>query len=103
MSPAPRRRWRFEHVRPLATAPGSRAPSDGMLRPVGTASSTCRVSTTCCTALCTSTTGDAPVTLIVSSSAPTFISPLMVAVKLVGSSTASRLKVLKPGSEKVTE
>jgi hypothetical protein len=57
-------------------APGSIAPSDGMLRPVGTASRTCRDMTTCCTAVWTSTTGDCPETLTVSSSAPTFRSAL---------------------------
>ena len=50
----------------------------------------------------TSTTGDAPDTVTDSSSAPTFISPLIVAVKPAGSSTPSRLTVLKPSSEKVT-
>ncbi len=83
-------------------APTINAPSVGTLRPVGTASSTCLDRTVCCTALWTSTTGDCPVTFTVSSSAPTRRSPLMVAVKLLGSSTPSRRTVLNPGSENVT-
>src|SRR5262245_11871506 len=50
----------------------------------------------------TSTIGLAPETVIVSSSDPTFISALTVAVKLAGSSSPSRLYVLKPGSVNVT-
>ena len=53
-------------------------------------------------ALCTSTTGVSPVTVIVSASVPTLRSALMVAVNEPVSSMPSRLKVLKPCSVKVT-
>ena len=46
--------------------------------------------------------GDSPVTVIVSSMAPTFRSALTVAVKEPVSSIPSRLTVLKPVSVKVT-
>jgi hypothetical protein len=42
------------------------------------------------------------VTVIVSSSEPTFISPLIVAVKPADNSIASRLKVLNPSRLNVT-
>ena len=51
---------------------------------------------------CVSTTGLSPVTVMVSSSEPTFISTLIGAVKLLVSSTPSRFTVPKPASEKVT-
>ena len=50
-----------------------------------------------------STIGDSPVTVIVSSSAPTRISAFTADVKLARLATPSRLTVEKPGSEKVTE
>ena len=50
--------------------------------------------------LCTSTTGDAPVTVSVSSSAPTFSSVFTVIVKSDGSSRPSRLTVENPSSVK---
>jgi hypothetical protein len=50
-----------------------------------------------------STTGLAPVTVIVSSSDPTRSSPFTVAVKPVVSSMPSRLTVEKPGRENETE
>jgi len=53
-------------------------------------------------ALCTSTIGVSPATVIVSDSDPTFISALTVATNSLGSSMPSRLTVLKPGREKVT-
>ena len=52
--------------------------------------------------LCVSTIGDSAETVIVSSSAPTFRSALIVAVKSDVSSTFSRFTTLKPGSVKVT-
>ncbi len=83
--------------------PTSVAPTDWMLRPpVGTASSSACGSTCCVTACCTSTTGDAPDTVTVSSSAPTRSSALTGAVKFAGSSTPSRFTVENPGSVKVT-
>ena len=62
-----------------------------MLRPVGSASSTSRVITVRVVMLCVSTTGDSAETVIVSSSAPTLRSALIVAVKSEVSSTFSRL------------
>ena len=50
----------------------------------------------------TSTRGLAPVTVIVSVTAPTRSSALMVAVKFPVISTPSRRTLLKPVSEKVT-
>ena len=50
----------------------------------------------------TSTTGDSPVTVIVSSTAPTRISALTDAVNVPVSSTPSRRTVLNPGSVMVT-
>ncbi len=58
----------------------------------------------CCRfALCTSTIGVSPVTVIVSSTAPTRRSPLTVAVNDAGRARCpSRLTVLNPVSVKVT-
>ena len=53
-------------------------------------------------ALCTSTIGDAPVTVTVSCTAPTRISASTVAVNEPVSSMPSRRDVLKPASENVT-
>ena len=86
----------------LNEMPFSVDPTAQMFRPVGSASSRSRDRTCCCVALFTSTTGDAPVTVTVSSSEPTFISAVTVAVKSAGSSMPSRLIVLKPGSVNVT-
>ena len=49
-----------------------------------------------------STIGLSPVTVMVSSTAPTRISALMFDVKFGDTSTASRLTVLNPGSANVT-
>ena len=73
-----------------------------IVRPVGIASSVSRFSTCDLVVLCTSTTGDAPVTVSVSSSAPTFISAFTVMVKSDGSSRPSRLTVENPPSVKVS-
>src|SRR5436190_14169756 len=51
---------------------------------------------------CTSTTGDSPVTVTVSSRAPTFISIGIVIVAEPASSMPSRLTELNPGSVNVT-
>ena len=51
---------------------------------------------------CTSTIGLSPVTVMVSSIEPTRISALIAEVKFTDTSTASRLTVAKPGSEKDT-
>ena len=68
----------------------------------GSAWITCIWMTFCCVTFCVSTIGDRPVTVIVSSSAPTFSSPLTVAVKPAESSMPSRLTVLNPTSVNVT-
>src|SRR6185436_9580943 len=67
------------------------------------ASSTSRSRTRAVVVLDTSTTGEAPETVIVSSRAPTPSSALSVAVNSDGSTRPSRLNVLKPGSVNVTE
>ncbi|PYQ89696.1 MAG: hypothetical protein DMG03_01980 [Acidobacteria bacterium] len=82
--------------------PGIMIPTAWMLRPVGIASSTSRVITVRVVMFCTSTTGDSAATVIVSSTAPIFISALIVAVKSEVNSTFSRFTTLKPGSVKVT-
>ncbi len=71
-------------------------------RPVGIASTTSFVTTFWTAALCTSTSGVSPVTVMVSATAPTFMSALTVATKLPDSSSPSRLNVLNPVSVKVT-
>ena len=58
--------------------------------------------TVCRRMLCTSTIGDSPVTVTVSSSAPTFSSASTVAVNVPVSSMPSRRTVLKPVSVNVT-
>ena len=60
------------------------------------------LTTVCRRALCTSTIGVSPVTVIVSASAPTFRSALIVAMNDPVSSMPSRLTVLNPGSVNVT-
>ncbi len=72
-----------------------------MVCEVGTASSISRDSTCAFELLCTSTTGDWPETVTVSSIAPTFRSALMVEVKFDGSSTPSRFTAENPGRLKV--
>ena len=57
----------------------------------------------CWRVLCTSTIGVSPLTVIVSASAPTFNSVFTVATKLPDSSMPSRLTVVKPVSDIVTE
>ena len=69
---------------------------------IGSASSSSRVTTCWRRTFCTSTTGVAPVTVIVSSMPPTASTPSTLAVKPVVSSMPSRMTVLKPGRLKVT-
>src|SRR5262245_9711840 len=69
---------------------------------VGSASSTSREATICLRTFWVSTIGDAPLTVMVSSRAPTRMSAFTVAVKPDVSSTPSFLTVLKPGRLKVT-
>ena len=71
-------------------------------RPVGIRSIASRLSTAVFAAEVTSTTGEAPVTVIVSSSEPTPSSAFSVAVNSDGSTRPSRLNVLKPVRLNVT-
>jgi hypothetical protein len=73
------------------------------LFPVGSVSRSSFEMVVCWRTFDVSTSGDSPVTVIVSSRAPTCISALTFAVKPAGSWMPSRLKVLKPASVKVTE
>ena len=82
--------------------PGMSTPNVKALRPEGIASSTSWSITFWTLGFCTSTSGASPVTVIVSSSAATRRSALIVAVKNPVSSIPSRLIVLKPGSVNVT-
>ena len=70
--------------------------------PVGNASSISVFITCCVRVFWTSTTGLAPVTTTVSSTAPTFNSAFTAAVKPADTSIASRRTVAKPGSVNVT-
>ena len=70
---------------------------------VGIAFTTSPLSVVCRLVLWTSTIGVSPVTVIVSVTAPTFISAFTVAVKDPVSSMPSRTTVVKPGSVNVTE
>jgi hypothetical protein len=56
----------------------------------------------CLLTLCTSTIGDSPVTVIVSSSDPSRRSALTLAVSCPSSSIPSRLTVLNPVSANIT-
>src|SRR6187402_2643558 len=85
-----------------SVVPGIMMPTAWMFRPVGSASRTSSVMTTRCVMLEVSTIGDSPVTVRVSSRAPTFRSALIVAVKSDVSSTPSRTTVEKPGSSNLT-
>ncbi len=72
------------------------------LRPVGSESSSCWLTTSRRWLVCTSTTGDSPVTVTLSATAPTFISTLIGAVKFDSSRTSARRTVVKPVNVKVT-
>ena len=72
------------------------------LRDDGMAVSTSLSTMVCTRALWTSTVGDSPVTVIVSSRLPTRRSALTVATNSPRSSMLSRFTTLKPGSVKVT-
>ena len=86
----------------LRFMPGISVAAVNWVRPLGIAASTSASITRCLVALCTSTIGDAPVTVTVSSSVPTRRSALTVALNDPVNSTPSRFTVLKPVSEKVT-
>ena len=72
------------------------------LRSVGSTSITSRDAVAILATFCVSTIGVAPLTVTVSSSPPTFMSALTLAVNEAVSTTSSRRTVAKPGSEKLT-
>ena len=88
--------------RPTCTTPGSVKPTCHTWPPVGIVSSSSRLTTCDRPAFCTSTSGASPVTVMLSSMEPTFISPFTVAVALAVSVMPSRRNVLKPCSVNVT-
>src|SRR6185503_12450946 len=82
--------------------PGRKPASVAAFRPDGSALMMSASSTCCRAVFCTSTIGDSPVTVIVSSTAPTRMSAFTSAVNDPVSSTPSRRTVLNPGSVMVT-
>jgi hypothetical protein len=88
---------------PLVLMPGMIAWMPATFREEGIAVITSRSMICCDRVLCTSTIGDSPVTVMVSSSAPILSSAFTVATKFPDSSMPSRLTVVKPGSANVTE
>ena len=82
--------------------PGIRVAAVNCVRPVGRPVRTSWLSVLCLLPLCTSTIGDSPETVMVSSTEPTFSSALTVAANDPASSMPSRLTVLKPGQGNVT-
>ncbi len=88
---------------PLVTIPGMIAMMPVAFLEVGIAEITSLLIVVCTFALWTSTIGVSPVTVIVSASAPTFSSALIVATNVPVNSMPSRFTVLKPVSENVTE
>ena len=85
-----------------STTAGMSAAMPSALFAVGTVSSSSRETVRCCVAPCTSTSGVAPETVMVSCSWLTVSSTSTWAVKLVRSSRPSRLSVAKAASENVT-
>ena len=88
---------------PAFMAPGTSTASMYWLRAAGSASMTSAGMTLLRLVLCTSTVGDSPVTVTVSSTEPTVRSALTVAANEPASSMPSRLTTLKPVSVKVSE
>ena len=86
----------------LIDAEGDSTPIDMTLRETGSVSMMSRVMTCVRDACCTSICGVSPDTVIVSSSAPTFMSALMVMTTSDGTCTASLTTVLNPGRVNVT-
>ena len=76
--------------------PGSTLPIVWKSRPVGSVSSSSRLTVSRREVFWTSTIGDSPVTVTVSSIAPTRISALTGAVKLASSTTPSRFTRVEP-------
>ena len=87
-----------EAAPPAATALGISVIRLLYAREVGNALIMSLFMTVCSRTLWTSTIGVSPVTVTVSSSVPTFISPLTVATKAPVSSMPSRLTVPNPGT-----
>ena len=81
---------------------GNVAPAVWKFRPVGRASMSSRDNASRRVTDCTSTTGDAPDTVTVSSTPPTLNSTFKGAVKSADNSNLSRTKVLNPVSVNVT-
>ena len=81
--------------------PGTSAARCSNERLAGIDASTSLLITRCVCALCTSTTGASPVTVIVSATAPTCRSSLTVATNAPASSIPSRLTVRNPVRVKV--
>ena len=83
---------------PVADMPGIRFWMPMTLREDGIAEMMSRSMICCVRALCTSTIGVSPVTVIVSSTVPTLSSAFTVATKVPDSSMPSRFTALNPGS-----
>ncbi len=81
---------------------GRVAPIPWKLRPVGSASSRSRESTSRLVVVCTSTSGELPVTVTVSSTVPTFSSAFTLAVKFASRTIPACLTVWNPASSNVT-
>ena len=86
----------------LRLTPTMSWPIPWMVRPVGMASIASRSSTWVWTAVVTSTTGEAPVTVTDSSTAPTRRSAFTVIVNSDGSCSWSRRKLWNPDRLKVS-
>src|SRR5882672_1024735 len=86
----------------FVVTPGISWPTANGSLPVGIVSSRSRLITDCETELCTSTSGDAPVTVIDSSSWPIESSALTVAVNVTGRVMPSRLTLRNPVSVNAT-
>ena len=82
----------------MALTPGVAFSNEPAARVAGNAAIWSLLSTVWRSVFWTSTTGVSPVTVIVSSRAPTFKSALMVAAKEPVNSTPSRLTVVNPGN-----
>ena len=88
---------------PVAVMPGIRFCRPSAFLEEGIAEMMSLVMICCVRALCTSTIGVSPVTVIVSSSAPTLKSAFTVATKFPDSSIPSRRTRLNPGNSNTTE
>src|SRR5438132_323268 len=88
---------------PLTVIDGMSVSSPLLARAVGIEVSTSSLNVCCRFALWTSMTGVSPVTVMVSATAPTFMSAFTIVTMPTLTSRPSRLTVLKPVSVKVTE